>query len=82
LLWCYIKPQEGGHTATTGTTTSRKKPSRGRPTATAPTAAAVAPQRVSPYDSQLSVELLRQKQLYDDLVKKTQLLHQLQTSVS
>lgn len=31
---------------------------------------------------QLSVELMRQKQLYDELVKKTQLLHQLQSSVS
>ena len=31
---------------------------------------------------QLSVELMRQKQLYDELVKKTQLLHRLQGSVS
>lgn len=31
---------------------------------------------------QLSMELMRQKQLYDELVKKTQLLHQLQSSVS
>ena len=31
---------------------------------------------------QLSVELMRQKQLYDELVKKTQLLHELQGSVS
>ena len=28
------------------------------------------------------MELMRQKQLYDELVKKTQLLHELQSSVS